>query len=137
MIKLICGAKGSGKTKKIIDTANQTVEAAKGCIVYINDSNKYMYELNREIKFVNANEYDVQTELGLTGFVRGLVAGNSDIEYIFIDGASRMIGQDVEDLEGFIKKIDAISEKLNITFILTISCAVEKLPIFLTKFERI
>lgn len=137
MIKLICGAKGSGKTKKIIDTANQTIDSAKGYIVYINDSNKYMYELNRAIKFVNANEYDIQTELGLTGFVRGLCAGNSDIEYIFIDGASRMIGKDIDDIEGFVQKIDAISEKLNVTFILTISCAVEKLPIFLTKYERI
>ena len=37
MIKLITGAKGTGKTKIIIDMANDNVETAKGDIVFLTD----------------------------------------------------------------------------------------------------
>ena len=40
MIKVIYGAKGTGKTKMMIDAANAAVESAKGHLIFITDSNK-------------------------------------------------------------------------------------------------
>ena len=40
MIKIIYGAKGSGKTKNIIDTANAAVADAKGHLIFITDTNR-------------------------------------------------------------------------------------------------
>ena len=39
-MKIIYGPKGTGKTKIIIDSANEMLESAKGHIVYITDSKK-------------------------------------------------------------------------------------------------
>ena len=35
MIKIICGPKGSGKTKQIIDAANTSAAEAKGHLIFI------------------------------------------------------------------------------------------------------
>ena len=40
MIKIICGPKGSGKTKRIIDAANGAVDTAKGHLIFITDTNR-------------------------------------------------------------------------------------------------
>ena len=43
MINLIYGAKGSGKTKVIIDKANVTVSS--GDTVFITDTGRYMFDV--------------------------------------------------------------------------------------------
>ena len=45
MIKVIYGAKGTGKTKMMIDAANATVPEAKGHMIFITDSKRGMYDL--------------------------------------------------------------------------------------------
>ena len=50
MIKIVAGLKGSGKTKKIISDANNTVKTAKGNVVFIEKSNQLMYDLDRDIR---------------------------------------------------------------------------------------
>ena len=40
MIHLIYGAKGSGKTKRIIDMANASIDTTTGDIVFITDTNR-------------------------------------------------------------------------------------------------
>ena len=51
MIKLVYGSKGTGKTKQLIDAANMNVQNAKGVSVFITDTKRYMYDLNRNIRF--------------------------------------------------------------------------------------
>ena len=53
MIKIIPGAKGSGKTKKLIDAANRDAESAKGGSAFITDTKRYMYDLNRAVRFID------------------------------------------------------------------------------------
>ena len=62
MIKIICGPKGSGKTKKIIDAANAAVETAKGHLIFVTDTKRYMYDLKREIRFIDVTDYAVAGE---------------------------------------------------------------------------
>ena len=40
MIKIITGAKGTGKTKKLIDAANKDAEQAKGVSAFITDTKR-------------------------------------------------------------------------------------------------
>ena len=47
MIKIIYGAKGTGKTKMMIDAANEAVKVAKGHLIFITDSKRGMYDLER------------------------------------------------------------------------------------------
>ncbi|MBR7111100.1 MAG: hypothetical protein IKC83_04420 [Clostridia bacterium] len=134
MIKIIYGAKGSGKTKRIIDTANEDALTTNGDVVFLADTNRYMYDLKRKVRFVNINEYEIQTELGLLGFIRGMLAGNTDIATVYIDGAHRMANRDIVDMVWFYNKLEALSEKNNTSFVLTVSADEKDLPDFIKKY---
>ena len=53
-INIIYGEKGSGKTKKMVDSANRSVEEAKGVVVYIDKDNSRIHDLEHTIKLIDA-----------------------------------------------------------------------------------
>ena len=135
MIKLIYGAKGSGKTNLIISDANNYVGECDGEVVFLTDTDKYMHKVNYKIRLININDYDVRTELGLSGFVRGIVACNHDVKRIYIDGIHRMTNKSLPELQNSFEALSNHSEKYNIDFVLTASTDV--LPEFMNKFEKV
>ena len=62
MINVIYGAKGSGKTERIIAKANETVEKSKGCVIYLTNKPEHSKVLNSSIRFVDVTTYDVKEE---------------------------------------------------------------------------
>ena len=56
MIKIIYGPKGTGKTKIIIDEANSKVESAKGHMIFVTNTKRYMYDLHRDIRFIDTSD---------------------------------------------------------------------------------
>lgn len=134
MIKIIYGPKGTGKTKIIIDEANAKVEAAKGHLVFITNTKRYMYDLKREIRFIDTTDYQIAGEDALCGFIKGVVAGNHDNEYIFIDGAARIAGKEIKDMAAFYYMLDKLSEENNLNVYVTCSADKADLPEFVTKY---
>ena len=134
MIKVIYGAKGTGKTKMMIDAANETVSVAKGHLIFITDSKRGMYDLEREVRFIDVSEFDVAGEAALCGFIKGVIAGNHDNEYVFIDGVVRIAGKPVQELAAFFYMLDKVAKDTNITITVSISAAKEELPDFVTKY---
>lgn len=134
MIKVIYGAKGTGKTKLMIDAANSAVENAKGHLIFITDTKRYMYDLEREVRFIDASEYDIAGEAALCGFVKGVIAGNHDNEYVYIDGVVRIAGKPVAEMATFFYMLDKIADKNNLTITVSVSAAKEELPDFVTKY---
>lgn len=134
MITIIAGAKGSGKTKKIIDAANAAVETAKGHLIFVTDTTRYMYDIDRNVRFINSSEYQVAGEDALCGFIKGVIAGNNDNEYIFIDGVARIAGKPLDQMAGFFYMLERISEKNDLKVTMTISADVETLPDFIKKY---
>ena len=53
MVKFIIGAKGSGKTNKLIESVNEAVKIDKGQLVFINDSKRHMFDLNQTVYVVD------------------------------------------------------------------------------------
>ncbi len=135
MIQLIIGAKGSGKTKKIIDQANDALLSAKGNVVFISNVAKYSQGININIRFVAAEEFDLKTDVELIGFVRGLIAGNSDIETIFIDGIARIVGKRAKESEALYKTLADISEKYKVNFVVSVSEEAENVPEFMASYK--
>ena len=45
MVKLLIGHKGAGKTKKMIEMANSSLDAVKGSVVFINKNERLTYDL--------------------------------------------------------------------------------------------
>lgn len=134
MIKVICGPKGSGKTKRIIDAANEAVASAKGHLIFITDTKRYMYDLKREIRFIDVTDYAVAGEEALCGFVKGAIAGGYDNEYIFVDGAARIAGKNVKDMAQIFYMLEKVALLRDLNVYITCSCAEEELPDFAKKF---
>ncbi len=131
MIKVISGAKGTGKTKIILDSVNDTAKIAKGNVVFIQQKKSYSANIDFNVRCVYTEDYSVVGVGGLVSFVDGLMAGNSDIEYIFIDGILRIADCAPEDLEGFVLETDKLSKEYGVKFVITVSCDTAALPSFL------
>ena len=137
MLILICGAKGSGKTTRIIEKANADVKSAKGDCVYVSDTERYMYDVDRNVKFVNVEEYGIKDPTALEAFVCGVMAGRSDLTNIYIDGVSRITGLPPKDLQGFYTRIAELADNFAVSATVTVSAAADDLPDYLMKYKII
>jgi chromosomal replication initiation ATPase DnaA len=134
MIKVIYGEKGTGKTKMMIDAANAAIEEAKGHLIFLTDNKRCMYDLEREVRFIDVSEYDIAGENALCGFVKGVIAGNHDNEYVFIDGVVRIAGKPVSELATFFYMLDKVAKSNNLIVTVSVTGAKEDLPDFVTKY---
>ena len=134
MIKIIYGPKGTGKTKQLIDAANANAKDAKGLSVFITDNKRCMYDLTRSVRFIDTSDYQEAGEEALCGFVKGVAACNSDHEYIYVDGLSRITGKGISELGGIFYMLDKVAADNNITITITCSCEEEGLPDFVKKY---
>ena len=134
MIKVVYGAKGTGKTKIMIDAANATVAVAKGHMIFITDSKRGMYDLEREVRFIDTSDYDIAGEAALCGFIKGVIAGNNDNEYVYIDGVVRIAGKPVQEMAAFFYMLEKVAKESGVTITVSVSAEKEELPDFVTKY---
>ncbi len=102
MIHLIMGLKGSGKTKKLIDSIRTAVDTANGDVVCIEYGKKLTYDIPYKVRLVDSKEYGISNVDMLKGFLSGLHAGNFDITHVYIDNLYKTIGTDRAAGEAFI-----------------------------------
>lgn len=134
MIKVIFGPKGMGKTKILIDSANEMVKSAKGDVVFIDDSKQLIFDLKHEVRFVNIADFPPMGSEGFYGFICGIISQNYDIEGIFIDRLNFITKQNVSEHEAFFRNLQSIDEKSNINFFITMNGTNEEIPEFLKKY---
>ena len=134
MIQVIHGKKGSGKTKKILDMANQAIAEHKGDVVFVDNDNRYMFDLRHEIRFVNGGEYNCDSPEMFFGFLCGMLAQNFDINIIFIDAFLKLIKTDISNAEVFFTRLEALALRHNVRFVLSVNVADEEAPEFLKKY---
>lgn len=135
-MKIIYGPKGTGKTKAIIDGAAKALETAKGHVVFITNTNRYAYDLNYQIRFINTEDFDIQGMEGFRGFLKGIVAANGDNEYIFIDGIARITDKPLAELENIFDAMARLEKEKGVKFVLTVSAEKEDLPDFVLKYAE-
>jgi hypothetical protein len=122
MVRLIMGAKGSGKTKHLIEMINNAAKDEPGNVVCIEANRTMTYDINYHIRLIDAEEYKLNSYELLRGFISGLYAGNYDITQVFIDNLCKIVGTDVnKDTEDFLNWLDIFGERNNIKFTATIS----------------
>lgn len=131
MIQIIFGEKGSGKTKKILEIANQAAEQAKGSVVFIDEDERYMFDLNLSVRFINATEYALSGPKMFYGFLCGIAASDHDLECIVIDSFMHLIHHDLESLKKMFDCMEEFSNAHGIKLVISLSCAPEQLPDFL------
>ncbi len=134
MIQLIYGAKGSGKTKRLIDLANAELNTTKGDVVFIDDDKRYMYDVKHQVRFVDVKDYSIDSMDSLYGLLCGMVAQNFDIEAIYIDAFLKIIGKDASEIESDIKKIKKLTEKNEFKAVIIVSADADEAPDYLKEF---
>ena len=134
MIQVIAGKKGSGKTKRIIDMANKASQESKHDIVFIDDDNRYMFDLRHQVRFVNAGEYSLTSDQMFMGFLAGAVAQNFDVGLILIDAFKKLIKCELDTTQWLFDRLEALSEKHSVDFVISISEDPANLPAFIQKY---
>ena len=129
MIQIIAGEKGKGKTKELLAKVNQSVVAANCNIVYLDKSQKHMYELNNKVRLINVTDYPIDNCDQFLGFLCGIISQDNDLEEMYLDSFLTIASIETdEEIQHAIEKLDIISEKYNVTFILSVSRDESKLP---------
>lgn len=128
MVEIIVGVKGKGKTKRLLEMANEAVKDAKGTVVYLDKSAKHMYELSNKIRLINVNDFDIMSSDGFTGFVSGIISQDHDLETMFLDSFLKLAYLEGGDITPVIDALEKIGEKYNVKFVLSVSMDAADLP---------
>ncbi|MBR6472332.1 MAG: hypothetical protein IKS99_01205 [Firmicutes bacterium] len=122
MVTLLIGHEGAGKTKKMIDMANEAVEHAKGSIIFINKNQRLMYDLKYRIRVICMDDYEHVTNSDeYIGFLYGIISADHDIETIFIDSILKHADVKLESLPEYIDRLKDISKNYGMDFVVSIS----------------
>ena len=128
MVQIIAGKKGKGKTKYLLDMANNAVKDSKGSIVYLDKSAKHMYELSNKIRLINVAEFPVHNSEGFIGFISGILSQDHDLEPMFLDRFLKLSCLEGEDISATIAELDEVSKKYHVNFVLSVSMDGDELP---------
>ena len=99
MIQVIAGKKGSGKTKRLIDLTNTTAKEAANDVVFLDDDNRYMFDVDHKVRFINAEDYHIHNADMFIGFLCGMLSSNFDIGTVFIDAFLNLCHLELNDTE--------------------------------------
>ena len=128
MITLIIGNKGSGKTKKLIQQANEAVEKSNGHVVVIEKGTKLTYDITHKARLIDTDQYGIAGFDSFYGFVSGICAGNYDVTDILIDSTLKIGGRDMDALADFLQKASKLAEQTETNLTFSVSADESELP---------
>lgn len=128
MVQLIVGKKGKGKTKELLDKVNGQVKTVPGSVVYLDKSTKHMYELNNKVRLINVPDYLITNSQEFLGFICGIISQDHDLEQMYLDSFLKIACVEEGDITPVIDKLEEISEKFHVDFILSVSRDESELP---------
>lgn len=131
MIQIIAGKKGSGKTKRLIDLTNTTAKEIAGDVIFLDDDNRYMFDVDHKVRFINASDYHVHSADMFMGFLCGMLSSNFDIGAIFIDSFLKLCKTEMNDCEVFLNNLTELGNKHNVNFVLSLSADPSEVPDFM------
>lgn len=120
--------KGKRKTKYLLDKVNTSVESASGNIVYLDKSQKHMHELSNKVRLINVGDYPISNCDEFLGFICGIVSQDYDLQEMYLDSFLTIANLADDQLVHAIEKLDIISEKFNVKFVLSVSKDEADLP---------
>ena len=136
MVSLLVGHKGSGKTKKMVDHANESLNNVNGSVVFINKNSRLTTDLKYSIRVVCMDDYEeIANTDQFVGFIYGVISQDHDIEVIYIDSILKYADISIDNLEDLLARINKISEDHNIKFVVSISADKEELGDYLNNYS--
>lgn len=123
MVKLLIGGSGTGKTRRLVDLANDTSKKTAGHLIFVDDDTRHMYDVESSIRFINIKEFPIDSFDSCYGFLCGIISSDYDIESIFIDGMYKVLNTDLENLALVLPKLERLAEQFGINFYITVSAS--------------
>ena len=128
MVKMIMGHKGSGKTKRMIELANEKVEKSQGNVIYINKNHRLTYDLKYRIRVICMEDFvHITNSDEYIGFLYGVLGMDRDVDTVFIDGVLRHADITLGNMPKFIDRLKDISAEYQTEFIVSVSASKEEL----------
>lgn len=128
MVQFIVGKEGKGKTKHLLDKVNTEIKDAQGNVVYLDKSTKHMFELNNKIRLIDVPEYLVTDSDEFIGFICGIISQDHDLQKMYFDSFLKIACMQEDELEKVVSKIEKISEKFHVDFVISLSRDESELP---------
>ena len=128
MVQFIVGKEGKGKTKHLLDKVNTEIKDAQGNVVYLDKSTKHMFELNNKIRLIDVSEYLVTDSDEFIGFICGIISQDHDLQKMYFDSFLKIACMKEDELETVVAKIEKISEKFHVDFVISLSRDESELP---------
>ena len=128
MVQLIVGKKGKGKTKCLLDKVNTEVQNVLGSIAFLDKNTKHMYELNNKIRLIVVSDFMISNADEFIGFVSGIISQDHDLQQMYFDSFLKIACLEGKDISETIDKLEKLSEKFNIDFVLSLSMDEEEVP---------
>lgn len=128
MVKLLIGHKGTGKTKMMVEMANEEVQNSHGSIIFINKNARLMYDLKYRIRVVCMEDFEHITNSDeYIGFLYGIISSDHDIETIYIDSILKHADFTLGDLPEFLTRLKNISKNYGMDFVVSLSAEQEEM----------
>lgn len=128
MVELIVGNRGKGKTKHLLDKVNTMIKDVQGNVVYLDKSTKHMFELNNKIRLIDVSDYSVTNIDEFIGFICGIISQDHDLQHMYFDSFLKIACVNEDEIGETIKRLEFISTKFHVDFVLSISIDESALP---------
>jgi len=128
MVHLITGNKGKGKTKWMLNKANEAVKDILGSICYLDKNAQHMYELKTRIRLINVNDYMIENSDQFLGFVSGIISQDHDLEQMYFDSFLSISYLENADIRPAFNRLQKLSDKFNVDFYVSISLDDHEIP---------
>lgn len=135
MIQIFCGERGAGKTKRLIEMANNKSKDAKGNLVFIDDDSTNARLVNRKVRFVSTDEFEISGCTAFYGFLSGIISNDYDIETIYIDGLLSVVDCSLENTKDLFFKLSNLCKKNGVKMFININSEKsENIPNFIQQY---
>ena len=125
MIKFEVGPKGCGKTKKIIADVNAAVHQEKGNVVCISTGDRLTYDVDRGVRLVNTEMFQIKGFDMFGGFLCGIIARDFDTTHIFVDSIFKSVGDaEMSDLDKFVPVLEKLEQDFGVSFTIMVTADV-------------
>lgn len=128
MVKFILGAKGAGKTKWLIDQANNDIKEGNGNISFVEVDDDHIFSLDYNVRLINADDYRLQNIESFYGFLCGLMAMDYDLQKIYVDGVYKVVKLNIEELEFLFNKLSKIKDVEGREIFINVDYVMDEIP---------
>jgi hypothetical protein len=128
MIKFILGPKGSGKTKWLIDGANEDMKQGNGNVIFVDVDDNHIFSLNYNVRLINAMEFNIKNVESFYGFLCGIIGRDYDVEKIYVDSIYKVMPLEISDLQKLKEELDKVTKVFGTDFYINVEYNLDDMP---------